>query len=150
MPDDQRKRCSLPLSWWRIIHFLFTKGHFSFSAASSWSDWEPYLLELIIWFFLKGAYNRGLLSNLFIYTTTLLVEDQSLVWLVVILFTCPEVSLVPCCCTVYPLFITITICFKNKMLKKKNCFPLRNKWKWIKKEFFSLNLCKMKTSKQLT
>ena len=42
--------CGLVLSWWKIIRFLLTdSGCFSSSAAFSWSNWEQYLLELIIW-----------------------------------------------------------------------------------------------------
>ena len=36
--------CGLALSYWKIMHFLLTK----WSAALSWSNWEQYLLEIII------------------------------------------------------------------------------------------------------
>lgn len=46
--------------------------------------------------FPEEAHNRGLLSNLTIYTVSLsLDEDQSLMWLVVGLFACPTISSIP-------------------------------------------------------
>ena len=55
-----KEKCGLYLSWWKIMHFQLTNfGYFSLSAALSWSNWEQYLLELIIWF-PEGAHYRGL------------------------------------------------------------------------------------------
>ena len=95
-----KETCSLALSWWKIMHFLLTNsGHFSSSAAFSWSICEQYLLELIV--FPERAHNRGLPSNPTIYTTSpSLDEDQPLVWLVVVHFTCSMISSVPHYCTV--------------------------------------------------
>ena len=46
-----KETCGLALSWWKIMCFLLTNSrHFLSSAAFSWSNWEQYLLELIIWF----------------------------------------------------------------------------------------------------
>ena len=46
-----KETCALLLTWWKIMHFLLTNsGLFSLSAAFSWSNWEQYLLELIVWF----------------------------------------------------------------------------------------------------
>ena len=46
-----KETCGLALSWWKIMHFLLTNsGCFSSSASFSWSNWEKYLLELILWF----------------------------------------------------------------------------------------------------
>ena len=46
-----RETCSLVLSWWKIMRgLLINFRHFLSSAAFSWSNWEQYLLELIIWF----------------------------------------------------------------------------------------------------
>ena len=41
--------CSLVISWWKTV-FSVNSRHFLWSAAFSWSYWEQYLLELIIWF----------------------------------------------------------------------------------------------------
>ena len=95
-----KETCGLVLSWWKIMCFLLTKpACFSSSATFSWSNWEQYLLELIIWFS-EGAHNRGPPSNPTIYTTSpFLDEDQTLVWLVVVHFACPTISSIPHCCT---------------------------------------------------
>ena len=46
-----KETCSLALSWWKSMRFLLTNsGRFSSSAVFTWSNWEQYLLELIIWF----------------------------------------------------------------------------------------------------
>ena len=46
-----KESCSLALSWWKIMCFLLSNsGHFSSSAVFSWSNWEQYSLELIVWF----------------------------------------------------------------------------------------------------
>ena len=46
-----RETCSLALPWWKIMRGLLIHfRHFLSSAAFSWSNWEQYLLELIIWF----------------------------------------------------------------------------------------------------
>ena len=46
-----KETCSLALPWGKIMCFLLTNsGHFSSSAAFSWSYWEQYLSELINWF----------------------------------------------------------------------------------------------------
>ena len=39
-----------------VMRFLLTdSGRFSLSAAFSWSHWEYYLLELIVWFFGRSS-----------------------------------------------------------------------------------------------
>ena len=51
--------CSLELSWWKILRFLLTNsGCFSSSAAFSWSNWEQYLLELLVWFSGRSSQQR--------------------------------------------------------------------------------------------
>ena len=46
-----REPCDLTFYWWKIMHFLLTNSRcFSSSDAFSWSNWEQYLLELIIRF----------------------------------------------------------------------------------------------------
>ena len=99
------------------MHFLLTNsGHFSLSAAFSWSNWEQCLLELIIWFS-GGAHNRGLPSSPTIYTTSpSLDEDLLLVWLVVVHFTCPMISSIPHYCTVS------TFHCPSQFLLKMECF----------------------------
>ena len=89
------------LSWWKIMHFLFTNsGCFSSSAAFGWSNWEQYLLELILCSS-RGAHKRGPSSNPTIYTTSpSLDEDQTLVWLTVVHFICPTISSIPHYCLV--------------------------------------------------
>ena len=52
----------LVLSWWKIMHFLFTYSrHFFSSAAFDWSNWEWYLSELIVCF--PQPHNRRLSSS---------------------------------------------------------------------------------------
>ena len=51
-----QETCGLALSWWKMMRFLLTNfGCFSLSAAFSWSNWEQYLLELILWFSGKSS-----------------------------------------------------------------------------------------------
>ena len=46
-----KETCGLALSWWKSMCFLLTNsGRFLSSAAFSWSNWEQYFLELIVWF----------------------------------------------------------------------------------------------------
>ena len=46
-----KETCGLAVSWWKIMRFLLTNsGRFSSSGTFSWSNWEQYLLELIVWF----------------------------------------------------------------------------------------------------
>ena len=46
-----KETCNLVLSWWKIMCFLLTNSRcFSSNAAFSRSNWEQYLLELIVWF----------------------------------------------------------------------------------------------------
>ena len=44
-----KETCSLMLSWWKIMSFLLTNSGCFSSSAFSLSNWEQYLLELIIW-----------------------------------------------------------------------------------------------------
>ena len=47
----------LELSWWKIMCFLLTNSRrFSLSDALSWSHWEQYLLEWIVWFSGRSSY----------------------------------------------------------------------------------------------
>ena len=46
-----KETCGLALSWWKIMHFLLTNsGRFLSNGIFSWSNWEQYLWELIVWF----------------------------------------------------------------------------------------------------
>ena len=97
-----KEKCGLSPSWWKIMHFqLPNSGYFSLSAAFSWSNWEQYLLELIIWF-PEGAHYRGLPSSPTTYTTLpSLDEDWPLVWLLCgDSFHLPLISSAPQYCTV--------------------------------------------------
>ena len=41
----------MALARWKIMRFLLNpSGRFSLIATFSWSNWEQYLLELIVWF----------------------------------------------------------------------------------------------------
>ena len=52
-----RETCGLVLSWWKIMCFLLTNSRrFSLSDALSWSHWEQYLLEWIVWFSGRSSY----------------------------------------------------------------------------------------------
>lgn len=81
----------LVFSQWKIKNFLLNNSrYFLWYDALSWSKWEQCLLELI-YDFPEEAHNRGLPSNLAIYTVSLsLDEDQSLMWLLVGLFCLPH------------------------------------------------------------
>ena len=83
----------------RLRVFCSNSRSFSSSAAFSWSNWEQYLLELIVRRS-EVAHNKGLPSNPTIYTTSpSLDEDWPLVWLVVVHFACLTISSIPHCCT---------------------------------------------------
>ena len=52
----------LVLSWWKIMHFLFTYSRYFFSSAAyNWSNWEQSLSELIVCF--PEPHNRRLSSS---------------------------------------------------------------------------------------
>ena len=109
-----KEKCGLYLSWWKIMHFQLTNfGYFSLSAALNWSNWEQYLLELIIWF-PEGAHYRGLPSNTTIDTPLpSLDEDWPLVWLL-----CGDSFHLPyifCSTILYSINFSspVTLCFKN-------------------------------------
>ena len=134
-----KETCGLVLSWWKIMHFLLTNsGHFSSSAAFSWSNGSGGFPE--------GVHNRGLPSNLTVYTTSLsLVEDRPLVWLVVVHFTCPTISSIPHYCTVSTFhhpsqFVSKTIF--SLRLSRESRVEIRSR------RFFSL--MSTQTSKRLT
>ena len=89
---------------------LTNSRHFSWRAALSWSHWEQYLLDLIVWFSRRSSEELRGPANPTPYITSPLLEDQPLVWLVVVHFTCLMISSVPHFCTVsiFPAW-----CFKN-------------------------------------
>ena len=129
------------------MRFLLTNsGCFLLSAAFSWSNWEQYLLELIVWFS-GGAHNRGLPSNPTIYTTSpSLDEDQPLLWLVMVYFACPTISSVPHYCTVSTFH-----CPSQFVLKTEHFHYVsveKHMQKYSQEGFFSLNLCGTQTSKR--
>ena len=87
--------------------------YFLLYDAFSWSNREQCLLELI-YDFAEEAHNRGLLSNLTIYTVSLsLDEDQSLMWLVVGLFCLPHNIFHSTLLISNHFSPPIRICFKN-------------------------------------
>ena len=135
----------LALSWWKIMRFLLTNsGHFSSNAAFSWSNWEQYLLELIVWFS-EGAHNRGLPPNPTICTASpSLDEDRPLVWLVVVHFACPMISSSPHCCTASSFHRPSQFVLKTELfyyISEQN-----HLWKYGQ-DFFLPNLCGTQTSK---
>ena len=119
------------------MRFLLTNSiRFSLTATFSWSNWEQYLLELILWF-LEGAHNRGHPSNPTIYTTSpSLDEDRPLLWLVVVHFACPTISSVPHCYTVS------TFHHPSQFVLKTECFHYvsveNHMRKHAQEEFFCL------------
>ena len=51
-----RETCGLLLSWWKIMCFLLTDaGCFLLSVAFSWTNWEQYLLQLIVRFLARSS-----------------------------------------------------------------------------------------------
>ena len=96
----------------------------------------------------EGAHNRGLPSNPTIYTTSpSLDEDRSLVWLMVVHFTCPMISSIPHCCTVSTFHQPCTICFKNGTFSLH--FSRESRMEIQSRRFFLLNLRGTQTSKRL-
>ena len=66
-----KEMCHLVFSQWKIKNFLLSNSrYFLLYDAFSWSNWEQCLLELI-YDFPEEAHNRGLPSNLTIYTVSL-------------------------------------------------------------------------------
>ena len=58
MPSHQRNMWSCIILM-ETMHFLLTNsGHSSSSAALSWSNWEQFLLELIVWFPRRSSSQR--------------------------------------------------------------------------------------------
>ena len=130
------------------MHFLFTNsGRFSMSAAFKWSNWEQYLLELTVWFSRRSSLIEDSLP-IPPYTHHLLWMKTSL-WCGWWWFISLAPRSLPFHIIVqYPLFIAITICFKN------GTFSLRlsresHEEIWSGR-FFSLNLRRTQTSKRLT
>ena len=60
-----KETCSLALSWWKSMCFLLANSRcFTLNAAFSLSNWEQYLLELIV-LFSKATHYRRLPTNPF-------------------------------------------------------------------------------------
>ena len=79
-----KETCGLPLCWWKIMHFTLTNsGCFLLSGVFSWSNWGHLgINHLVFW--------KEFPSNPIVYATSpSLYEEQSLVWFMVIHFTCP-------------------------------------------------------------
>ena len=100
------KSVSLVESWWKIIHFLLTySGCFLLTAPFSWSNWEQYVLALLIgnsmcwycWAFWKKLTTGDFVP---IPPSLSLDEDWPLLWLVVVHLACPTISSVPHYCIV--------------------------------------------------
>ena len=86
-----RRNMRSDLSWWKRVSFLLiSSGCSSHRAAFSWSNREECLLEVTLWSS-RWSHNRGLPSTPSIHTS------PSLVWLVVVRFTCPQISSVHYC-----------------------------------------------------
>ena len=83
------------------------------NAAFSWFNWEQYLLKLILWFS-GGPNNRVFPSNITRYRSLSLVKDLTLIWLLMVHFTCPTVSSIPHYCTGSTFHLPITTWFKNR------------------------------------
>ena len=109
-----KEMCCVVFSQWKIKNFLLNNSkYFLLYDAFSWSNREQCLLELI-YDFAEEAHNRGLLSNLTIYTVSLsLDEDQSLMWLVVGLFCLPHNIFHSTLLISNHFSPPIRICFKN-------------------------------------
>ena len=83
----------LALCWWKIICLLLTNsGHFLLSAAFSWSNWEQYLLELIVWFSTKSLSWRTPFQYHHIHNITFFGWRPAFG---VVDFTCPMTPSVP-------------------------------------------------------
>ena len=53
---DHLEACSLAWSWWKICVFCcLILDAFHQVAAFSWSNWEHYLLKLIVWFSVRSS-----------------------------------------------------------------------------------------------
>ena len=129
----------LTLSWWKTTCFLLTNsGYFSLSAAYSWSNWEQYLLELIVWF--SGRVIRIISHNYLPvppYIQHHLLQTKAGLWYVCWWF----ISLVPWSLPFhiivqYPLFIT-----HHNLFLKRNVFIMfkyKIMWGIMIKIFFRL------------
>ena len=104
-----KETCSLPLSWWKIMHFTLTNsGCFLLSGVFSWSKWEHFgINHLVFW--------KEFPSNPIVYATSpSLYEEQSLVWLMWFILLAPF-SLLFHIIVQYPQYsLPITFCFKNE------------------------------------
>ena len=99
-----KETCSLALSFWKVMHFLLpNSGCLSWSSAFSWSNWESYLFGINHLVFQKELIIEDSIS-IPPYTHHLLYQDQPLVRLVVVYFTCLR-SLLFHIIVQYPLFI---------------------------------------------
>ena len=75
------------------MHFLLTNsGCFLSSAASSWSNWEQYLLKLSFGF-PEEAHNKGLFSSPSMYIISPSLDDEPPP--LVVHFTYPKISPIP-------------------------------------------------------
>ena len=83
------------------------------NVAFSWFNWEQYLLKLILWFS-RGPHNTVFPSNIKMDRSTSLVKDLTLMWLLVVHFTCPTISSIPHYCTGSTFHLPITTWFKNR------------------------------------
>ena len=128
--------------------FLTNSRCFSLSAAFSWSNWEQYLLEWKIWLS-RGSHNRGLHSNLTIYTTSSsLDEDWPLVCFMVVHFICSMNSSIPHYCTVSTFHCPSQFVWKNGTFSLH--FSRESHAKIRFQRFFWLTLCGTQASEWLT
>ena len=132
-------------SWGEMMRFLLTNSRcFSLSAAFSWSNWEQYLLELII---LQQELIKRTPIPPHIKHQLLWMKTGLQVWLVVVHFACLTISSLPHHCTVSIFHHPIRFVLKTEhfyYLSLENCM-----WK-DGQEGFSLCLRGTQTSQRLT
>ena len=144
-----KETCGLGLSWWKIMHFLFTNsGCFSSSAAFSWSDWEQYLLELILCSSRRSSWKRTIFQSHHLHNITFfgwradfgVVDSGS--------FHFPHSLLHSTLWSRVHFSSPITIYFKNGMLSlyfsRESHAEIQSRW------FLLLTLCGTQTSKRWT
>ena len=125
------------LSWWKRVSFLLiNSGCSSHSAAFGWSNREECLLELTLWSS-RWSHNRGLPSTPSIHTA------HSLVWLVVVRFTCPQISSVHYCTVSFHHWSQFVLKTKRFLLHFSTELHVKKR----SRRLFSLHLCGTQTSK---
>ena len=140
-----QETCGLALSWWKIVFcwLILDACHrllLSVGLIGSGTFWNQ------SFGFPEGAHNRRLPSSPTIYTTSpSLDEDWTLVWLVVVHFTCLMISSIPQYGTVSTFHRLSQFVLKMECF----CYVLENCiWRPNQEAFF--RLCWLQILKQLT